>query len=282
MAERLIDQDARDRIRDGLDCNLVVLAGAGAGKTFALVQRMVEVIRAGVEQVEHLAAITFTRKAAGEMRGRFYLALRAAADTADDPDERARFREALSRVDQCFIGTIHAFCGRLLRERPLDARLPPDFQEADERTESLARREAWDRFVQARFSERDPRLTELDAVGLRTEDLYSFFERRCQFSDLPIRPTRTHSSNSSVELISGSQIRCVSHPIAFRRASSTPQISSITTGSGQTQTASIFSVDSASRTPPSYYESGPRTKPKPAPFAIRVSPTFGTGSSNPR
>lgn len=207
MAERLIDQDARDRIRDGLDCNLVVLAGAGAGKTFALVQRMVEVIRAGVEQVEHLAAITFTRKAAGEMRGRFYLALRAAADTADDPDERARFREALSRVDQCFIGTIHAFCGRLLRERPLDARLPPDFQEADERTESLARREAWDRFVQARFSERDPRLTELDAVGLRTEDLYSFFERRCQFSDLPIRPTPardvdlTASTDTLVEFV---------------------------------------------------------------------------------
>ena len=189
MAERLIDQDARDRIREGLDRNLVVLAGAGAGKTFALVERMVEVIRCGIEHVEHLAAITFTRKAAGEMRGRFYLALRKAADATEDPNERIRFREALSTVDQCFIGTIHAFCGRLLRERPLDARLPPDFQEADERTEARLRRQAWDLFVQARFSEQDPRLAELDGVGLRTEDLYGFFERRCQFSDLPVRIT---------------------------------------------------------------------------------------------
>ena len=189
MADRLIDQPARDRIRDNLDRNVVVLAGAGAGKTFALVQRMVEVIRAGLEPVEHLAAITFTRKAAGEMRGRFYLALRAAAEETTVPEQKVRFRKALSRVDQCFIGTIHAFCGRLLRERPLDARLPPDFQEADERTEALHRRLAWDRFVQSRFSEQEPRLAELEAVGLRTEDLYGFFERRCQFSDLPLRPT---------------------------------------------------------------------------------------------
>ncbi len=189
MARQLIDQEARDRIREGLDRNLVVLAGAGAGKTFALVQRMVEVVRNGIERVEQLAAITFTRKAAGEMRGRFYLALREAADTAKDPVQRDRFREALAHVDQCFIGTIHAFCGRLLRERPLDARLPPDFEEADERTEALHRREAWDQFVQRCFSEQDPRLAELDAVGLRTEDLYGFFQRRCQFTDLPLRHT---------------------------------------------------------------------------------------------
>lgn len=191
MAERLIDQDARDRIRDVLDRNIVVSAGAGAGKTFKLVERMVEVVRSGKVDVEHLAAITFTRKAAGEMRGRFYMGLREAANTETDPTRNDRLRHALAHVDQCFIGTIHSFCARLLRERPLDAKLPPDFQEVDERVEAVHRRQAWDDFFHERFSVDDPRLSELDAVGLRTEDLYGFFERRCQFSDLPLRPTRT-------------------------------------------------------------------------------------------
>jgi len=184
----LKDQDARDTIERVLDENLMVLAGAGAGKTYALVQRMVNAVRTGAVAVDKLAAITFTRKAAGEMRGRFFMQLKACADEATG-EEAKRVRQALEQVDQCFIGTIHSFCGQLLRERPMEAGLPPEFSEVEDREEVVMRREAWDRFVQRCFLDEDPRLAQFEELGLRTEDLYAFFQRRCQFSDVMLKPT---------------------------------------------------------------------------------------------
>ena len=146
----LQDQQARDKIAEALDQNLMVLAGAGAGKTYALVQRMANAVQTGVVTVDQMAAITFTRKAAGEMRGRFFSELKTRAKEADGK-ALDRIQKALEKVDQCFIGTIHSFCGQLLRERPVEAGLPPDFSEVEAREEAVMRREAWDRFVQQSF-----------------------------------------------------------------------------------------------------------------------------------
>ena len=184
----LRDQDAREVVAQALDKNLMVLAGAGAGKTYALVQRMVNAVRTGAVAVDKLAAITFTRKAAGEMRGRFFMQLKACAGEATGK-EAERVRLALEKVDQCFIGTIHSFCGQLLRERPMAAGLPPDFSEVEDREEAVMRREAWDKFVQQCFQNEDARLAQFEELGLRTEDLYAFFQRRCQFSDVVLKPT---------------------------------------------------------------------------------------------
>lgn len=181
----LQDQQARDKIAEALDQNLMVLAGAGAGKTHALVQRMANAVQTGVVPVDQLSAITFTRKAAGEMRGRFFSELKSRAKKADGEDLH-RIQNALEKVDQCFIGTIHSFCGQLLRERPVEAGLPPDFSEVDEREEAVMRREAWDAFVQQCFLSEDPQLANFEELGLRPEDLYGFFQRRCQFSDVPL------------------------------------------------------------------------------------------------
>ncbi len=181
----LKDQQARDKIAEALDQNLMVLAGAGAGKTHALVQRMANAVEKGVVPVDQLAAITFTRKAAGEMRGRFFSELKSRARNTGGEDLN-RIQNALEKVDQCFIGTIHSFCGQLLRERPVEAGLPPDFSEVEEREEAVMRREAWDQFVQKSFLSKDPQLAKFEELGLRPEDLYGFFQRRYQFSDVPL------------------------------------------------------------------------------------------------
>jgi ATP-dependent helicase/nuclease subunit A len=191
----LADAAARERIATDLNTSLICLAGAGAGKTHALVQRMVACVREGVVDIGSMAAITFTRKAAGEMRGRFFLALQAAADAAaNDGSAEAvrrerRLREALSRVDQCAIGTIHAYCARLLRERPVEAGLPPDFAEVEEREELMLGRAAWDDFLQARAAAGDERLLAVEDTGLTAEQFYQFYLDRCQFSDLMLKPT---------------------------------------------------------------------------------------------
>ena len=94
------DQAARDRIRTDLDTNMLVEAGAGSGKTTALVGRMLEHVRTGTH-VERLAAVTFTRKAASELRERVQMALeRAVRDTEGGSEEHARYDRALRELDR--------------------------------------------------------------------------------------------------------------------------------------------------------------------------------------
>ena len=185
------DHEARRRIRENLGVNLMCEASAGTGKTRALVERMVETVATGAAEIDQMAAITFTRKAAGEMRSRFVGALRDKAEEEArlNSGRARRLRRAVQRVDQCAIGTIHAFCARLLRERPFEAGLPPDFREVEERDEVWLVREAWDRFLQERSAAGDERLLAMEETGLTAEQFYDFYRQRCQFSDLALKPT---------------------------------------------------------------------------------------------
>ena len=101
MTERaapLPDQAARDLIVSRLDLNLLVEAGAGSGKTYSLAERMAAGIVSGRYQVEHMAAVTFTRKAAAELRGRFQLALEPRLATEAEADARRRIRPGAART----------------------------------------------------------------------------------------------------------------------------------------------------------------------------------------
>src|SRR6187402_934936 len=94
-----LDQSARARIRTELTRSLLVEAGAGSGKTHEMATRMAAGIASGVYEIEHMAAVTFTRKAAAEMRGRFQLALeQELAATKDDSARETRLRDALGKI----------------------------------------------------------------------------------------------------------------------------------------------------------------------------------------
>src|SRR3954470_13536110 len=99
---RSIDRDSRRIIRQELLTNILVEAGAGSGKTQMLAERMAGGVAEGVYQIEHLAAVTFTRKAASELRGRFHLALESrlvCARKAKAPEaEILRLQSALSNL----------------------------------------------------------------------------------------------------------------------------------------------------------------------------------------
>ena len=129
-----------------------ILAGAGSGKTQMLAERMASGIASGVYAIEHLAAVTFTRKAASELRGRFHLALEARllGDSAGSrlrDDEKARVHGALGNLERFFAGTIHSFCARLLRERPVESGVSPGFTELDEVQDEELRNRAWRDFI---------------------------------------------------------------------------------------------------------------------------------------
>ena len=125
--------DARDRAgrERAVDprFNVALEASAGTGKTRILVNRYVNLLRAGVDPGEILA-LTFTRKAAAEMRERIVATLREAAGRGEFP--RERWRQLRDRTADVAISTIDAFCLSLLREFPLEANLDPGFSMADE------------------------------------------------------------------------------------------------------------------------------------------------------
>src|SRR5438552_17571216 len=142
------DEKARQRIRISLDENLIVEAAAGTGKTTELVHRIVNVIRTGRAVVHRIVAVTFTRKAAGELRLRLRVELDAARTATENANEIEYLENALARLEEAHIGTIHSFCAELLRQRPVDARIAPGFEELDENQAARLYARAFDTWIQ--------------------------------------------------------------------------------------------------------------------------------------
>ena len=127
----LPDAEARRRILEEFGPTFFVEAAAGTGKTTALVGRIVGLIRDGVGTLNRIVAVTFTEKAAGEMKLRLRSEIEKARPKATQ-EERVRLNRALEELELARIGTIHAFCGDLLHERPIEAGIDPLFEVASE------------------------------------------------------------------------------------------------------------------------------------------------------
>ena len=125
---RPMDVDAREYAIDPRR-NVVLEASAGTGKTRVLVDRYVNLLGAGIEP-EHILAITFTRKAAAEMRERIIDRLRELSRLS--AAGLARWRDLKERLGDVEVSTIDAFCLSLLREFPLEADVDPAFEIADD------------------------------------------------------------------------------------------------------------------------------------------------------
>ena len=123
----LQDQADRDAITSALDETLVVEAAAGTGKTTELVGRIVRILASGRARVDNIVAVTFTEKAAGELKLRLREALDEARGRALGA-EREALNDALRSLEEAHVSTIHGFCAELLRERPVEARVDPLFK----------------------------------------------------------------------------------------------------------------------------------------------------------
>ncbi len=127
---------------------IAVTAGAGSGKTRVLVERFLRLLQTSpppddpTSDGRTILAITFTEKAAREMRERIQRALAETTVTAPNDDEHARLSQYRAAVDAAPIGTIHAFCTVLLRAQPAETELDPRFTVLDEVEQQLLRSEA--------------------------------------------------------------------------------------------------------------------------------------------
>src|SRR5258708_29026257 len=111
--------------------HISVTAGPGSGKTTVLVERYVQIVRKHKLSIDQIVAITFTNRAANEMRERLRTELNRILQTAGEK-ERRRWLDYKRTLDGAVITTIHGFCARLLREFPVEARVDPQFLLLDE------------------------------------------------------------------------------------------------------------------------------------------------------
>lgn len=189
---RAVDEESRRLIREDLLTNILVEAGAGSGKTQMLADRMAAGVAAGVYPLEQIAAVTFTRKAASELRGRFHLALekelgnarKIPKPSAADQARIGRIENALSNLERFFAGTIHSFCARLLRERPVESGVAPGFSELDEIDDLELRQQAWRDFVTSARANGDPDLAALLDADIKPKDLDAAFAVVCDNEDV--------------------------------------------------------------------------------------------------
>ena len=179
------DAAARDLVRTSLDTTLLVEAGAGSGKTTMLVERLLALLLSGTAEPENIAAVTFTRKAASNLRRRFQTALEEAARLEPNPERRARAASALSALDRVTVGTIDSFCATLLGERPLEAGVDPaalrvELQEAKEFRARFFREYA------GRAAESGGLLTDLLRLGVRMRELEETFDLLAEYRDVTV------------------------------------------------------------------------------------------------
>ncbi len=163
-----LDEDLATRaaIVEALDDTLFVEAGAGSGKTKALVDRVVALITQRDVPMREIAAVTFTEKAAAELRDRIRRALEETAREGSGV-AAARAAGALEELDGAAVSTLHAFAQRLLTEHPIEAGLPPRIEVLDDIASQLAFEERWARFVDELLD--DPELERVLLLALNAD-----------------------------------------------------------------------------------------------------------------
>lgn len=170
----------QDRAIHCIDKNVVVSAGAGSGKTRVLVERFLYILEQGLQEAEkpvsprEILAVTFTRKAATEMRDRIRRKLMEKIEA--EPDAAIVWRRQLKELSRASIGTIHSLCSAILRANPVEGDLDPAFsvleeQDAKEFLQDRARH--WLRQQLKAQSEAAVRLCEeYGSAGLLRQTLY--------------------------------------------------------------------------------------------------------------
>ncbi len=190
MSDVLTLADSEDRIlaETTWDRNVVVVAGAGTGKTTILVNRILNLLLREPDPlaITEIVALTFTNKAATEMKQRLRTQLLRLTDPADDMITTFRTRyqvsaeqigerakAALEHMEKAQIGTLHSFAAHLLRLHPLESEVDPLFQEDDGSRFKELFHSSWDRWLDDELGSNGPQHDQWRRVlaGTTLEDL---------------------------------------------------------------------------------------------------------------
>jgi len=187
------------RAIETLDRSLLVTAGPGAGKTRVLVERVLHILERGLASLDEIVAITFTNKAAHEMKTR----IRQAVGELARRTSSRHWQDAKRQVETAAISTIHGFCARVLRAHPVEAEVDPEFAILDEFQSRVLLQRAVEEVIEERLDAGDAVIGRLiigysrrglieaiadlfakaRALGVRHEEIIAATERRRRTSD---------------------------------------------------------------------------------------------------
>ncbi len=176
------DHAERKRACTDLEHSLCVDAGAGTGKTTLLINRIIELVHNG-RGLDRLAAITFTEKAAGELRLRLRDRIEDKYADSSGP-ERGLWQKARRDLDRAQISTIHAFAASLLRMRPVEAGVDPEFEMLDELGAQLFFDEIWEEWFSRQMEQESDTARRARLFGLSLDNIKSLADRIYDNRDL--------------------------------------------------------------------------------------------------
>lgn len=145
----------QQRVIDLRNCNILVSAAAGSGKTAVLVERIVELVSgsgcdsARAVDIDRLLIVTFTNAAAAQMRERITKAL---SDRVEAEPDNEHIKKQLMLIHNAKIMTIHSFCLYLIKNHFNDIGLDPDFRTADEGEIRLLKQEVLSELLEEQFA----------------------------------------------------------------------------------------------------------------------------------
>ena len=198
----------QQRVIDLRNCNILVSAAAGSGKTAVLVERIVELVSgsacdsAQAVDIDRLLVVTFTNAAAAQMRERVTKAL---SDRVEAEPDNEHIKKQLMLIHNAKIMTIHSFCLYLIKNHFNDIGLDPDFRTADEGEMRLLKQEVLSELLEEQFSQKRQEFTdcvEYFAYDGREKRLEELIERLYTFSEsypFPEKWLRQHRMDYHVE-----------------------------------------------------------------------------------
>jgi ATP-dependent exoDNAse (exonuclease V) beta subunit len=146
----LMDAAERECAENDLSNTYLIEAAAGTGKTTLLVRRILTIVRTTLTPLSRVVAITFTEKAAGELKIKLREKLEEGSRKGDE--DSIRYGQALQDLDAMPVSTIHAFCRDLISQRPVEAQVDPGFAVCDDQAGRMLRDEAWNSWIQEQLS----------------------------------------------------------------------------------------------------------------------------------
>lgn len=194
---RLIEESKRKDIVENINLNMFVEAGAGAGKTSLIVDRITNQLRKGVLNPDEIVVITFTNKAAEELYGRILKAVREAV--SKDPENKNLIK-ALKNIDLMTISTIHSFCRKMLMERAFDAHIRLNAELLDNDENELVQKKLFEKWY-VNISNKD--ISDIIKMFGRKDtvknSIYETYKNICELSENTALMYRKDLLNNSCE-----------------------------------------------------------------------------------
>ena len=183
----LVDALQRQLAASDLTRAYCVEAAAGTGKTTLMIERLLAIVESGQAELKDVVAITFTEKAATELKVRLRAQLEKRRQDLAHPG-RELFARALEQLDRAGISTIHAFAASLLRERPVEAGIDPGFEQLDAMGSQLLFDEVWRRWKEEQLAAMPPVLRRLLVLGVSLYTLRALADSLFDNRDLALLP----------------------------------------------------------------------------------------------